>query len=129
MSNSKGDNVIPGTRRDWANQLRADIVRFREENNLERVVLVWCGSTEAFCESSEATASLAAFEKALDAGKRIPPSMVYICSPDGGCPYANGANLTVDVPAILELRKSEFQSWQRLQDDPDLDEDDTGTWL
>ena len=104
----KGDNVIPGTRRDWANQLRADIVRFREENNLERVVLVWCGSTEAFCESSEATASLAAFEKALDADdKRIPPSMVYAYAAlMEGCPYANGApNLTVDVPAILELAR------------------------
>ena len=68
--------------------------------------MVWIDGS--LCESSEATASLAAFEKALDADdKRIPPSMVYAYAAlMEGCPYANGApNLTVDVPAILELAR------------------------
>jgi myo-inositol-1-phosphate synthase len=31
----KGDNVIPGGRRDWANQLRADIRQFKADNDLD----------------------------------------------------------------------------------------------
>ena len=105
----KGDNVIPGTRRDWANQLRKDIQDFRERHQLERIVVIWCGSTEVFCESTDVTASIAAFEAGLDADdKRIPPSMVYAYAAlMEGCPYANGApNLTVDVPAIRELART-----------------------
>ncbi len=104
----KGDNVIPGTRRDWANQLRKDIQDFRTTHNIERIVVIWCGSTEAFCEQSDVTATLAAFEKGLDADdKRIPPSMVYAYAAlMEGCPYANGApNLTVDVGAMNELAR------------------------
>ena len=102
----QGDNVIPGTRRDWANQLRKDIQNFRSTHGLERIVMIWCGSTEAFCEVSDVTASLAAFEAGLDADdKRIAPSMVYAYAAlKEGVPYANGApNLTVDCPAIREL--------------------------
>ncbi len=104
----KGDNVIPGTRRDWANQLRKDIQDFRTTHNIERIVVIWCGSTEAFCDQSDVTATLAAFEKGLDADdKRIPPSMVYAYAAlMEGCPYANGApNLTVDVGAMNELAR------------------------
>jgi myo-inositol-1-phosphate synthase len=104
----KGDNVIPGTRRDWANQLRQDIQDFRTRHELERVVVIWCGSTEVFCESTDVTETMAAFEAGLDADdKRIPPSMVYAYAAlMEGCPFANGApNLTVDVPAIRALAK------------------------
>jgi len=103
-----GTNVIPGGRREWANQLRADIRNFKATHELDRVVLVWCGSTETFIEATEATASLAAFEKGLDANdERIAPSMVYAYAAlMEGCPFANGApNLTVDAPAILELAR------------------------
>ncbi len=101
-----GNNVIPGGRRDWANQLRQDIRDFKMRHGLDRVVVVWCGSTEAFTTPSEATLSLAALERALDENDpRVPPSLVYAYAAlMEGCPYANGApNLTVDTPALLEL--------------------------
>ncbi len=101
-----GPNVIAGGRRQWADQLRADIRNFKKQHELDRVVLVWCGSTEVFGPSTEVTDSLAAFEKGLDANdSRIPPSMVYAYAAlMEGCPYANGApNLSADAPAMLEL--------------------------
>jgi myo-inositol-1-phosphate synthase len=70
--------------------------------------LVWCGSTEIYLEPSEVHQTLAAFEQGLkDNDSRIAPSMIYAYAAlKLGYPYANGApNLTVDIPAMLELAK------------------------
>jgi myo-inositol-1-phosphate synthase len=103
----EGSNVIPGTsKREWAESLRADIRRFRSENDCDRVVMVWCGSTETFIKQGPAHASLEAFEAAIDANDdSIAPSMLYAYAAlKEGVPYANGApNLSVDFPALLEL--------------------------
>src|ERR1700712_5072668 len=41
-------NVKTGTRYELAQQVMADIKNFKEKNNCERIVLVWCGSTEIY---------------------------------------------------------------------------------
>lgn len=103
----EGTNVIPGnSKREWAEALQADIRRFKAENDCERLVMVWCGSTEIFIKKGPAHASLEAFEKALDDNdESIAPSMLYAYAAlKEGVPYANGApNLSVDMPAMLEL--------------------------
>jgi myo-inositol-1-phosphate synthase len=102
-----GPNVKKGkTKRDLAEQLIEDIRRFKSANQLDRVVLVWCGSTEIFMTESPAHQSVAAFEKALDANDpTIPSSMIYAYAAiKEGLPYANAApNLSADIPALLEL--------------------------
>jgi myo-inositol-1-phosphate synthase len=102
-----GPNVKKGrNKRDLAEQLREDIRRFKEENGLERLVMVWCGSTEIYLTESPAHASIEVFEKALEANDpSIPSSMVYAYAAiKEGIPYANGApNLSADVPALLQL--------------------------
>jgi myo-inositol-1-phosphate synthase len=102
-----GPNVKKGAnKRELANQVREDIRRFKDTNKLDRVVMVWCGSTEIYLTESEAHASVAAFEKALEANDlAIPSSMVYAYAAiKEGIPYANAApNLSADVPALLEL--------------------------
>ncbi len=102
-----GPNVKRGkTKRDLAEQLIEDIRRFKSANQLDRVVLVWCGSTEIFMTESPAHQSVAAFEKALDANDpTIPSSMIYAYAAiKEGLPYANAApNLSADIPALLEL--------------------------
>jgi myo-inositol-1-phosphate synthase len=102
-----GPNVKKGkNKKDLAEQLIADIRKFKADNNLDRVVLLWCGSTEVFMTESPAHKSLAAFEKALeDNDPTIPSSMIYAYAAiHEGLPYANAApNLSADVPALLEL--------------------------
>ncbi len=102
-----GPNVKKGrNKRDLAEQLREDIRRFKDEHGLERLVMVWCGSTEIYLTESPAHASIEAFEKALEANDpSIPSSMVYAYAAiKEGIPYANGApNLSADVPALLQL--------------------------
>ena len=102
-----GPNVKKGKNKmDLAQQLRADIRNFKKDNGLDRLVMVWCGSTEVFMKESAAHQSIEAFEKALEANDpAIPSSMVYTYAAlMEEVPYANGApNLTLDVPALMEL--------------------------
>jgi len=102
-----GTHVKPGTsKRAWAEALREDIRRFKAENDCDRLVMIWCGSTEIFIKAGEAHASLEAFEAAIDRDDAaVAPSMLYAYAAlMEGVPYANGApNLSVDFPAMLEL--------------------------
>lgn len=102
-----GPNVKKGANKmELAEQVRADIRRFKQENMLDRLVMIWCGSTEIFMVETEAHQSIEAFEKALQRSDvSIPSSMVYAYAAlKEGIPYANGApNLTVDIPALMEL--------------------------
>jgi len=85
-----------------------DINNFKADNNCDRIVLVWCGSTEIYFEPSAVHQSLAAFEQGLkDNDPLIAPSMIYAYAAlKLGIPFANGApNLTVDIPALIELAK------------------------
>jgi myo-inositol-1-phosphate synthase len=90
--------------------LRADIRRFMKDEGCDRAVMLWCASTEIFIEPSAVHGDLAAFEKGLaNSDPAIAPSMIYAWAAlKEGVPFANGApNLTVDIPALLELAKKE----------------------
>jgi myo-inositol-1-phosphate synthase len=102
-----GPNVKKGkNKRDLAEQLIADIRAFKARHGCDRLVMVWTGSTEVFMKETAAHATVASFEKALEANDdAIPSSMVYAYAAlREGIPFANAApNLTADVPAMLEL--------------------------
>ena len=102
-----GPNVKKGkNKRDLAEQVRADIRGFKKQHDLQRMVMVWCGSTEVFMKESAAHQSIDAFEHALEANDpTIPSSMIYTYAAlMEGVPYANGApNLSVDIPAMMAL--------------------------
>jgi myo-inositol-1-phosphate synthase len=85
-----------------------DIKRFKESRDCDRIVMVWCGSTEKYIEVADVHESLEAFEKGLrENDPRIAPSMIYAYAAVRlGIPFLNGApNLTCDIPALLELAK------------------------
>ena len=93
-------------KRDLAEQVRADIQKFKSDNGLDRLVMIWCGSTEVFMQESAAHQTLEAFEHALETSDHsIPSSMIYAYAAlKEGIPYANGApNLSADIPALLAL--------------------------
>ncbi len=96
------------TKMELAEALMDDIKNFKEKNGCERLVIVWCGSTEVYIEHSEVHSSLAKLEEGLrNNDPAIPPSMIYAYAAlKMGVPYANGApNLSCDAPAIVELSK------------------------
>ena len=102
-----GARVKPATSKwDQAQALVEDIERFRSENDCERLVMVWCGSTEAYQEPSAVHASVESFETGLRSGdENISPSQIYAYAAlVSDVPFANGApNLAVDLPCMLEL--------------------------
>ena len=112
-TNIDGPNVKTGeTRWELTEQLRQDIRSFKEENNCERVVVIWIASTEKYIPRDENVhGSLAAFEAAMKANdtERVAPSMCYAyAAMREGCPFVMGApNLCIDIPAMWELADEE----------------------
>ncbi|MCL7927150.1 MAG: inositol-3-phosphate synthase [marine benthic group bacterium] len=104
-----GSNVKQGKNKyDLGEQLRADIREFKEKNGCDRLSMVWAASTEVFMKPSAVHDSLESFEQAMrDDDPAIAPSMIYAWAAlSEGVPFANGApNLTVDIPAMVELAK------------------------
>src|SRR5271167_242613 len=104
-----GPNVKKGKNKmELAEQLRDDIRDFRKSSGADRLVMIWCASTETFIKPGKVHASLAAFEKGLrTSDDAIAPSMIYAYAAlKEGVPFANGApNLTVDIRAMQELSK------------------------
>jgi myo-inositol-1-phosphate synthase len=102
-----GDNVKKGkSKRDLAEQLRQDIRDFKRKHSLDRIVAVWCASTETFIKPGPQHATIEQLEKAMERNDdAISPSMLYAwaCIMEG-VPYCNGApNLAVDTPALIQL--------------------------
>jgi myo-inositol-1-phosphate synthase len=102
-----GPNVKKGTnKKDLAEQLVEDMRRFKADNSCDRLVMIWCGSTEVYLTESASHASVEALEQGLEASDdNIPSSMIYAYAAiREGIPYANAApNLSADIPALLEL--------------------------
>jgi myo-inositol-1-phosphate synthase len=104
-----GPNVKKGKHKmELAEQVRADIQQFKKLSGANRLITIWCGSTETYIEPSAAHQSTKAFEKALiQNDENIAPSMIYAyASLKEGVPFANGApNLTVDIPVMRDLSR------------------------
>ena len=102
-----GPNVKKGkNKKDLAEQLIDDIRSFKEREGCDRLVLIWCGSTEVYMKESSVHQSLDALERGLAANDpSIPSSMIYAYAAiKEGIPYANAApNLSADIPALLQL--------------------------
>ena len=103
----KGTNVKQAaTKRELAEALRADIREFKAANGCDRLVMVWCASTEVFIPPGPVHQTLEAFERGMEENdKAIAPSMLYAwAAVMEGVPFANGApNLCCDIGAISEL--------------------------
>ena len=92
--------------RERIEALRQDICYFKKENDVDRVVMIWCGSTEVYQKPDGVYDSLDSFEKALDSNNQsIAPSVLYAyAAMMEDVPYANGApNLSVDFNAMYSL--------------------------
>ncbi len=102
-----GTNVKQArTKLDLVEAIRQDIREFKAANSCDRLVMIWCASTEIFMEQGPAHANLEDFEAAMEANDpAIAPSMLYAyAAMMEGVPLANGApNLTADIPALVKL--------------------------
>jgi len=97
-----------GSKRDLAEMVTADIAEFKKKNNCDRLVMIWCGSTEVFRRPTGVHQNMKEFECGLMKNDPdIAPSQIYAYAAiNAGVPFANGApNLTHDIPALLDLAR------------------------
>jgi myo-inositol-1-phosphate synthase len=104
-----GPNVkTKGSLKEKAEALMDDMQTFKKDHGCDRLVMIWCGSTEVFHRAVPVHQTLEAFEKGLAKNDpAIAPSQVYAYAAlKSGVPFANGApNLTHDIPALLGLAR------------------------
>ena len=102
-----GTHIKKGANKmELAEQLVEDIENFKRTAECDRIVMVWCASTEIFMHAGDSHRDLKSFEAAMrENHESIAPSMIYAYAAlKSGVPFANGApNLTVDVPALTKL--------------------------
>ena len=105
----EGDNIKSAKDRwDMTEQIRRDIRRFKKENGVNRIVVLWAASTEIYVPVDlNVHGTLTALESAMksDDRKRISPSICYAYAALAeGCPFIMGApNTAVDIPAMWEM--------------------------
>ncbi len=109
VKNLDGDHVkkLKNHRENIA-ALKKDIYNFKKEKNINRMVMIWAGSTEVYSEIQDFHLSLDKYEKALDENHPdISPSQIYAYAAiSEGIPFLNGApNLAADFPAMVELSR------------------------
>jgi myo-inositol-1-phosphate synthase len=104
-----GPNVKQGrTKMDKAEMLMEDIANFRKTSGADRLIMIWCASTEVFHRPAAVHQSIKGFECGLMKNDPdIAPSQIYAYAAlKSGVPFGNGApNLTADTPALLELAR------------------------
>lgn len=102
-----GTNVKKAkTKWDYAQMLMEDMANFKDANKLDRMMVIWCGSTEIFLKEEGVHQTLESFETGLKQNHQaISPSMIYAyAAVKMGIPYVNGApNLSSDIPAMYDL--------------------------
>jgi len=102
-----GPNVKTGaTWWDKHLMLQDDIRKFAADNNISRMVMIWCASTEVYMTPSAVHQTIEAFEQGLkNNDENISPSMVYAYTAlKNHIPYVNGSpHLCTDIPALIQL--------------------------
>lgn len=94
---------------DLAQLLIEDIEGFRSLSRVDRVVMIWCGSTEVFMERAEAHQGIKEFEAGLRTNDpAIAPSMIYAYAAlKCRIPFVNAtSNLCIDIPALVQLAEA-----------------------
>ncbi|HEY3819211.1 MAG TPA: inositol-3-phosphate synthase [Polyangiaceae bacterium] len=99
-----------GSKADMVEQVRDDIRTFKRDRGCDRLVSVWCGSTESYLRPTAVHTDTTSFEKGLlRDDPAISNAQIYAwASLKERVPFANGApNLCVDFPAAWELAREQ----------------------
>lgn len=103
----RADNVLPGAdKQAHLEQIRADIRAFKQENDLDRVVIFWTANTERYADiipgiNDSAENILAAIKTSHS---EVSPSTVFaVAAILEGEPFVNGAPQNTFVPGVVQL--------------------------
>lgn len=104
---ARADNVIPGTdKQAHLEIIRGDIRKFKQDNDLDRVVVFWTANTERYSDIipgvNDTADNLLASIKASHS--EVSPSTLFaVAAILEGEPFVNGAPQNTFVPGVIEL--------------------------
>ncbi|TFK17774.1 inositol-3-phosphate synthase [Coprinopsis marcescibilis] len=108
---ARADNVIPGQdKQAHLEHIRADIRKFKQDNELERLIVFWTANTERFADIIPGVNDTA--DNLLKAIKtsheEVSPSTIFaVAAILEGEPFVNGAPQNTFVPGAIELAEHE----------------------
>ncbi|EFO86368.1 hypothetical protein GCK72_005573 [Caenorhabditis remanei] len=110
IASNQGDranNVIPGDNKlEHLEHIRADIRKFKSENDLECVIVLWTANTERYTDVRDGLNSTAdeIMESIRTNQDEVSPSNIFaVASILEGAHYINGSPQNTLVPGIIEL--------------------------
>ncbi|XP_002739775.1 inositol-3-phosphate synthase 1-A-like [Saccoglossus kowalevskii] len=102
----RADNVLKGSKQEQMEQIRKDIRDFRNENQLDKVIVLWTANTERFSDVRSGLNDTAAnlLTSIKEGESEVSPSTVFaVASILEGCAYINGSPQNTLVPGVIEL--------------------------
>lgn len=104
----RADNVVEGTKacKEHVEHIRNDIRKFKEDNDLDKVIVLWTANTERFCDVTKGVHDTEEnLMKAIAEGhSEVSPSQVFaVAALLEGCSYINGSPQNTLVPGIIKL--------------------------
>ncbi|KAG0703314.1 hypothetical protein DFH29DRAFT_989458 [Suillus ampliporus] len=91
---ARADNVVPGTdKQAHLEHIRADIRRFKTENQLDRAIVFWTANTERYSDIIPSEVS--------------PSTLFAVAAILEGEPFVNGAPQNTFVPGVIALAERE----------------------
>jgi len=107
----RANNVLPGNKKiEHLERIRKDIREFKENNKLDKVIVLWTANTERYSEVKagihDTTDNLL---KAIENNEfEISPSTIFaLATILEGCSYINGSPQNSLVPGVIELAKKQ----------------------
>jgi myo-inositol-1-phosphate synthase len=102
----RADHVLEGTKAENLAQLRKDMREFKQNNNLDKVIVLWTANTERFADIIEGVNDTSAnLLDAIEKGhEEISPSTIFaVASILEGNSYINGSPQNTFVPGVMDL--------------------------
>lgn len=102
----RANNLIPGSKKEQLEKLRQDIRDFKNNNNVDKVIVLWSANTERFSNIIPGVNDTAAnILQSIEKGEsEVAPSTVFaIASILEGVPYINGSPQNTFVPGVIDL--------------------------
>lgn len=101
----RADNVIRGTKLEQVEAVQKDIREFKQNNDLDKVIILWTANTERYAQVQEGLNDTAEtlLASIKDGEPEISPSTLYaVAAINEGCPFINGSPQNTFVPGLID---------------------------
>lgn len=105
---SRADNILEGDNKNKLShlkQIREDIANFRNENQLDKVIILWTANTERYAVLSEVHETYEALIEGIkNDHPEIAPSMIFaLAAMEENCVFINGSPQNTLIPALTKV--------------------------